>query len=211
MTETLRVNEIFTSIQGEGFYTGTPCYFIRLQGCNLKCAFCDSKSTWDLRGGTEMAIHEITDTVPTELEHVVITGGEPLLQENVVELVEGLIWTGCYVHIETSGTNYGILKKLKSMSNVWITISPKYHRLPSLDVLLLADEVKWIIRKEQDLQTVDEVWEELAWIKSSPPVFFLQPVSQDPEATELCVKHVIENTRREYQLSIQVQKYIGVR
>ena len=208
---TLRVNEIFTSIQGEGYWTGMPCTFIRLQGCNLKCAFCDSKSTWDLNGGTEMSIQDIVNTVSHLARHIVITGGEPLLQENVVELVHALIWANYDVYIETNGVKYNILKKLTSMPHVWITISPKYHRLPSSGVLLLADEVKWIIRKEEDLWIVDEIWEELAWVKSYPSMFFLQPVSQDPEATKLCVEHVIKNAIRDYRLSIQLHKYIGVK
>lgn len=209
--KTLRIAEIFDSIQGEGHWTGVPCTFVRLQGCNLRCAFCDSRSTWDLDGGTEMTIHDIVKKVPPTMKHVVLTGGEPALQKNVVALAAALIWANFYVHIETNGMHYDILRALKAMSNVWITISPKFPMLSS-SVLLLADEIKWVIESEQDLWTVDRVFEELAcMIEDFPPTFFLQPVSQDPEATALCVKHVIENAHREYQLSIQVHRYIGVK
>lgn len=211
MTKTLRVNEIFTSIQGEGHWTGVPCTFIRLQGCTLKCTFCDSKSTWDLSGGTEMAIHEIIHQILPTIQRVVVTGGEPTLQENVVELVQELIRANYFVHIETSGTYYAILKKLRSMPHVWITISPK-KLIPTSRVLLLADEIKWVIRRESDLWMMDEIFDELTHRTGDfPPTFFLQPVSQEPEATELCVKHIIQNAHREYRLSIQIHRYIGVR
>ena len=63
MSNMIRVNESFVSIQGEGFWTGTPCYFIRLQGCDVRCSFCDSKDTWNLSGGTLMTFQEIIDQI----------------------------------------------------------------------------------------------------------------------------------------------------
>ena len=79
MNNMLRVNESFISVQGEGFYTGTPCYFIRLQGCTLRCPWCDSKSTWDITGGMLMTFQEILEQIPEGIRHVVLTGGEPTL------------------------------------------------------------------------------------------------------------------------------------
>jgi len=205
----IRVNELFTSIQGEGFYTGTPCCFIRLQGCDVRCSFCDSKDTWNLSGGTLMTFQEIIDQIPNGICLVVITGGEPTLHSNLPDLVDFLELSGYDVHIETSGNHYDILKELIHRGNTqWITISPKQH-IPASDVLLLADEIKWVIQTKQDLWIADKIWTEL-WQEDSP-LFYFQPVSCEKEATDLCVQHVIANADRDYRLSVQVHKYLGVR
>ena len=161
MNDIIRVNECFASIQGEGFYTGTPCYFIRTQGCRIGCKFCDSKSTWDPNGGTSMTFQEILDQIPEHIWHIVITGGEPTLHNNLPDLVRTLAQKGYRVHIETSGNHYDVLKELYNPTWVWwVTISPK-QSIPTSDVLLLADEIKWVIQTEEDLWMVDEIWEEL--------------------------------------------------
>lgn len=111
----MKVNEIFYSLQGEGFHTGTAAVFVRLSGCNLRCPFCDTDHT----AGTEMADAEIVDAVsehPARL--VVVTGGEPslFLTES---LVDALHAAGKIVAVETNGTH--VLP-----GNVdWVTLSPK--------------------------------------------------------------------------------------
>ena len=206
----IRVNEAFTSIQGEGFYTGTPCYFIRLQGCVEQCLFCDSKDTWDPNGGMLMTFQNIIAGIPTGIYHVVITGGEPTLHSNLPDLVDFLT-PEYYVHIETNGTFPNILKELIHRGwTQWITISPK-QSIPTSNVLLLANEIKWVIQTEQDLWAMDEIWVEIARRDGRIPSFYLQPVSLEKEATDLCIQHVIANADRGYRLSIQVHKYLGVR
>jgi 7-carboxy-7-deazaguanine synthase len=80
MNETLKVNEIFRSLQGEGVRAGMPCAFVRLAGCNLRCTWCDTKYAWD--EGTEMTLDEITRAVEKlDLTRVELTGGEPLIQD----------------------------------------------------------------------------------------------------------------------------------
>lgn len=210
----IRVNEQFDSIQGEGFWTGTPCHFIRLQGCTTQCPWCDSKSTWDLDGGTLMTFQEILDRIPDGIRHVVITGGEPALHSNLPDLVEFLTLKGYCVHIETSGIHHDTLKELCNPTWMWwMTISPKFHAMPkSILTLLLANEIKWIITEKEDLAIVDVMW---TAIKNSEPeetpLFYLQPVSCEREATDLCVEHVLANANRDYRLSIQVHQYIGVK
>ncbi len=102
MRETLRISEVFHSIQGESSWAGRPCVFIRLAGCQLRCAYCD----------TEYAFHEgatrtIDDLVTQACEHpcdlIEITGGEPLLQPGVTDLMARLCDLGKTVLIETSG------------------------------------------------------------------------------------------------------------
>lgn len=109
------VNEIFYSLQGEGYYTGTPAVFLRLSGCNLRCPFCDT----DHSASEPMEIDTLVDRLlgyPSR--HLVITGGEPSLQVDRL-LIEVLHDAGFYVQIETNGTN-------RLPDNIdWVTCSPK--------------------------------------------------------------------------------------
>ena len=98
-----KVNEIFYSLQGEGWWTGTPMVFVRLSGCNLKCPWCDT----DHRNGVEMSADEILSKVREASQglcrRVCITGGEPLLQLDRA-LVKTLRDAGLKLHLETNGT-----------------------------------------------------------------------------------------------------------
>jgi 7-carboxy-7-deazaguanine synthase len=99
---TLRVTEIFRSIQGEGMRAGFPCAFIRLTGCSLRCVWCDS--AYAFHGGREMSVSDAVEKVlalGTEL--VEVTGGEPLEQEGVYPLMERLLEAGKTVLLETGG------------------------------------------------------------------------------------------------------------
>lgn len=97
------VNEIFgPTIQGEGPHAGQPAVFVRLAGCNLKCWFCDT----DHQHGTEMTIGEITKRIRDRMQHglVVLTGGEPMIQNGIEHLVKVLMSYPYRVQIETNGT-----------------------------------------------------------------------------------------------------------
>ncbi len=99
----LRVIEIFSSIQGESHWAGYPCTFVRLAGCNLDCAYCDTR--YAREGGTEMPLAEILAAVHAQGQGTVeVTGGEPLLQSGTPALLEALLETGCRVLLETNGS-----------------------------------------------------------------------------------------------------------
>ncbi|MBI2819724.1 MAG: radical SAM protein [Acidobacteria bacterium] len=108
----MQITEIFRSIQGESTYAGLPCIFVRLTGCNLRCVWCDT--TYAFHGGTQMVVEEVMEVVQGFSEShgarrvnlVEITGGEPLLQKEVVPLIECLIAKGYQVLVETSGERY---------------------------------------------------------------------------------------------------------
>ncbi len=101
----MQINEIFHSIQGEGKWTGTPSTFVRTTGCNLRCSFCDTPLTSWTPQGDEMKLEEILKTVSQwECEHVVITGGEPLLWAEMVPFTKMLKENGHIITIETAGT-----------------------------------------------------------------------------------------------------------
>jgi len=100
----LRINEIFYSIQGESLYAGLPCIFIRLTGCNLRCAYCDTLYAYD--EGMDMALPEILIRVESypAAALVEITGGEPLFQKETPDLVKQLLDHGRTVLMETNGS-----------------------------------------------------------------------------------------------------------
>lgn len=98
----MQVTEIFKSIQGESTYAGLPCIFVRLTGCNLRCTWCDT--AYSFYGGTRMTLDEVMARVRDFGGKLVeITGGEPLLQREVYELMERLLAAGYRVMLETSG------------------------------------------------------------------------------------------------------------
>lgn len=101
----MRIAEVFSSIQGEGLWTGTPSLFVRTTGCNLRCWFCDTPFTsWEPEG-THRTWQDLCDEIlRQDVEHVVLTGGEPLLQPGLVPLSHALHAAGRYVTIETAGT-----------------------------------------------------------------------------------------------------------
>ncbi|MFP4194748.1 MAG: radical SAM protein [Desulfobacterales bacterium] len=102
-SSSLQVNEIFFSIQGESLYAGRPCIFVRLAGCNLRCAYCDTKYAWS--GGSRIEITEIIDAVKKYgFPLAEITGGEPLMQAGTPELAMRLLDEKIEVLIETNGT-----------------------------------------------------------------------------------------------------------
>src|SRR5689334_2633295 len=96
------ITEIFKSVQGESTFAGLPCTFVRLTGCNLRCHWCDT--AYAFHGGKKMTVDDVFEKV-RQLENnlVEITGGEPLLQEDLYPLTERLLSTGHRVLVETSG------------------------------------------------------------------------------------------------------------
>jgi 7-carboxy-7-deazaguanine synthase len=100
----MKICEIFRSIQGESTYAGTPCIFIRLSGCNLRCSYCDTKYSYE--EGIEFTLEDVMKRIEEEgIRLVEITGGEPLLQtDEVLRLISMLFDSGHHVLIETNGT-----------------------------------------------------------------------------------------------------------
>jgi 7-carboxy-7-deazaguanine synthase len=98
----MQITEIFKSIQGESTYAGLPCIFVRLTACNLRCTWCDTE--YSFYGGTKMTLDEVLERVRSFGGKLVeITGGEPLLQDEVYPLMERLLGEGYKVMLETSG------------------------------------------------------------------------------------------------------------
>lgn len=101
----MRIAEIYASLQGEGLLAGTPSTFVRTSGCNLRCVWCDTPFTSWRPEGREMAVSEVVAAVDSLApRHVVVTGGEPLLDAEVADLCRRLRESGRHVTVETAGT-----------------------------------------------------------------------------------------------------------
>ncbi|MBW8016639.1 MAG: 7-carboxy-7-deazaguanine synthase QueE [Planctomycetes bacterium] len=115
------INEIFYSLQGEGSLAGVPSVFVRLAGCPLRCVWCDTKYAWDKSAGEEMSIEAVKAKVLAfEVRHIVITGGEPLVNDELIALIDAIGDPSLHITIETSGIEYVASLKCDLMS-----ISPK--------------------------------------------------------------------------------------
>lgn len=103
----MKIAEIFYSIQGEGALVGVPSVFVRTSGCNLRCTWCDTPYTSWQPEGENQPVDAIVKTVATfGANHVVVTGGEPMIAPEIVELTKGLREAGLHITIETAGTVY---------------------------------------------------------------------------------------------------------
>jgi 7-carboxy-7-deazaguanine synthase len=125
----LRVAEVFQSIQGEGLFAGTQSVFLRTTGCNLRCWFCDTPYTsWNPEGQQRPWTEVLADVLAFDCEHVVITGGEPLLQPNIVPLTFELKRANKIITVETAGTVY------RPVCADLMSVSPKLsNSTPSLE------------------------------------------------------------------------------
>lgn len=128
----MRIAEVFQSVQGEGQFAGTPTVFVRTTGCNLRCWFCDTPYTsWDPEGVQQPWESVLQRVLDNGCEHVDVTGGEPLLQPDVVSLTHALKRAGKFVTIETAGTVYRpVHADLMSISPKLANSTPIPERLP---------------------------------------------------------------------------------
>ena len=147
------VSEIFRSLQGEGKSQGRPCTFIRLTGCNLRCAWCDT--AYAHQGGEEMSITEVLDRVWLQNgKQICITGGEPLLQrEGVLELLKKFSLHGYTVEIETNGTRD--FREMQPYATICMDVkcpsSGERSDLRLLPFITPRDCVKFVVADEDDL------------------------------------------------------------
>lgn len=195
----MRVNEIFYSLQGEGYNSGKAAIFIRLSGCNLKCPFCDT----DFAAYKEMTVDEIVDEVVVlsdKAKLVVLTGGEPTLQD-CKPLVASLHLKGYTVAMESNGTQ---AFKLEFVD--WLTISPKeaFVGNPGAVKMKRCDELKVVFDGIHEPSTYDVF----------ALHYYLQPCDTGDEAKNKeimskCVEYIKQNPK--WKLSLQTQKILNVR
>lgn len=142
--------ESFYTIQGEGFHSGKPAYFIRLGGCDVGCRWCDSKESWNPDRFPPVPIEDIVrDAAATPARAIVITGGEPM-NYPLDPLCMLLKQSGMEIYVETSGSSHlsGIFD--------WVCLSPKRNKPPKEEFFMIADELKVIIEDTKDFEWAEE-------------------------------------------------------
>ena len=157
----MRITETFVSLQGEGLRQGMPCMFVRFAGCNLHCAWCDTRYSLNDSPGVEMTTEEVMQAViASGMGYVCITGGEPLLQkEALVPLIAAVHEAGVFVDIETNGTiPFADVQGFASICmDVKCPSSGEMSDLSLLDSLRREDSVKFVIGDEADYLYMVEV------------------------------------------------------
>ena len=202
----IRVNETFISLQGEGHFTGTPAFFLRLSGCNLQCPFCDTRHL-DYR---EMSEDEIVEEASRHKpRHIVITGGEPALQLTRT-LVDKLHEAGFFIQVETNGT----LPLPEGID--WVTCSPKsLTPAPSPrrgELNLHIDELKVLYKGIGD--DPERFLESLPQRGSRRGLLYLQPLDTGDEKQNRiilrsCIDYILQHPK--WSLSLQTHKIIGIK
>lgn len=202
------VNEIFHSLQGEGQLAGMPSAFVRLAGCPLRCRWCDTKYAWWDSSGQEYTIEQIVQKVSSfDTPHVVVTGGEPMINAELAPLLKALAEPGVHITIETCGIGFVPEVKCNLMS-----ISPKMsnsnpvepeaaqdHEENRLDTAVLQElinnyqyQLKFVVDSSEDLDEIAELLSKLENI--NPYKVFLMPqatnrleyLEKAPLVAELC-------------------------
>lgn len=221
----IKVNEIFYSIQGEGKYVGTPSIFIRLSSCNLRCTWCDTKhSSWKEEGDVFEISKILTMIEPYKTcEHVVITGGEPLLTKKLPELTLALKAQGKYITIETNGSIFNAEIKADLVS-----LSPKLsHSVPRGSEFESSHEkarinkenlknwidnyeyiLKFVVSSHNDMKEIEHI---LKNVKRAIPKekVYLMPLGTEKAKLEERSKWLAEISREYgYRLTPRLQIYL---
>jgi 7-carboxy-7-deazaguanine synthase len=202
----MRISEIFKSIQGEGLNQGRPCIFVRLVGCNLACAWCDT--AYARTGGIEMTVDQILDSVwRLNGRHICITGGEPLLQKHeLIELLKKFGTHGYSVEIETNGTiDFRDVQRYASICmDVKCPSSGEESNLDLLHSITGNDSVKFVVADLDDCRYAKTLMRHYD-IRGE---IFISPVEGADflEIAEFLVEHNLPA-----RFHLQLHKIIGVK
>ncbi|RJE70658.1 7-carboxy-7-deazaguanine synthase QueE [Reichenbachiella sp. MSK19-1] len=200
ISEKLPIMEIFYSIQGEGYYAGTPAIFIRLGGCDVGCVWCDVKESWDEKDHPFFTIKEIIEQIQDyPCKTIIVTGGEPLMYD-MTELTTALKEKGYQLNIETSGAY--------PMSGVWdwVCFSPKKFKAPDQSVYAAASELKAIAFNKSDFKFAEEHAEQV----NDRCKLYLQPEwSKADKMTPEIIEYV--KAHSQWNISLQTHKYLDIR
>ncbi len=202
------INEIFYSLQGEGFFAGLPSVFVRLAGCPLRCRWCDTKYAWDEAAGAHYSVAKIVQTVQqAQSKFVVITGGEPMTDSDLPQLVQELKADGKHITIETAGIAF-----VPDMPCDLMSVSPKLsnstpadpevaavHEDSRLDIGVLRKltgeysyQLKFVVDCEDDLAEIEQTLKEIGNADSEKVMLMPQAATRDellvksPMVAELC-------------------------
>jgi 7-carboxy-7-deazaguanine synthase len=195
-----KINEIFYSIQGEGYHSGKPAVFIRFSGCNLRCEYCDT----EFMTGLDMSTSEIMANIRDyPCKFVVITGGEPLMNDTT-ELAKALKEAGYYIAVESNG-----MFPLRHDFFDWVTISPKNNKIRIKE----CQELKVVLGMDEIPETYG-INAGYYYLSPKNPTHD-QPVGSraadffDINTARYCYRYILKHP--EWRLSLQVHKVIGVK
>ena len=193
-----KINEIFYSLQGEGFHSGTPAVFVRFSGCNLRCHFCDTQH----QDGTMMSLQEIVDEVNQYpiAPLVVLTGGEPSLFIDEAFVAELKQKTGKTIAIETNGT-----RPLPSNLD-WVTLSPKTASEG-------GDAAPCVVKRCNELKVVYLGQDLVQYAGIESKHRFLQPCfCEDEKQCQANMKACVEAVKShpEWRLSLQIHRVLNI-
>lgn len=194
----MRIAELYCSVQGEGRLTGTPSVFVRASGCNLRCWFCDTPyASWEPEG-EDKGIGEIVEAVmQLGCEHVVLTGGEPMLFAELIPLCTALHQQGRHLTIETAGTLYlpvkcdlmSISPKLANSTPSYLQ-SPRWHarherarHAPEIVIRLLQEydcQLKFVVHHREDTHDVLDYLEQIG--NPNPEQIWIMPQGVSAES-----------------------------
>jgi 7-carboxy-7-deazaguanine synthase len=204
----LTINEIFFSIQGESSYSGRPCVFVRLSGCNLRCTWCDTAYAFD--EGRSMSIDEVVARVDAyDCSLVEVTGGEPLLQDDVYPLMQRLLTDRKTVLLETGGQVdiSGVPAEVVKVVDMKCPGSGEASRndLGNLSRLALHDEVKFVIRDRADYEFARDMVQQHELERHCGTVLF-SPVHRVLEPGQLSDWALAD--RLPVRVQVQLHKYL---
>jgi len=204
----MRVNEIFYSLQGEGFLAGVPSAFVRLPGCPLRCKWCDTKYAWDQTAGAHYSIEKIIKTIEQwPCRFVVITGGEPMINPDLPQLVQELKASDRHITIETAGIAF-----IPALPCDLMSISPKLsnstpddpelaavHEDSRLDIAVLRElidnykyQLKFVVDSKDDLPEIQQTLEEIGNVDLEKVMLMPQAKTRDellaksPMVADMC-------------------------
>lgn len=203
----MKVVEIFTSIEGEGKRVGMPCTFIRLFGCNLRCKYCDTPYGWSHEyedQTTEMSVSEIVDrVVELGIPQVTITGGEPLLQKDILGLLSELGKRRFWVNVESNGS---LPTKCSTFPTIFYTMDYKTDAsgmssrmdMEVLKSLTCKDVLKFVVGSLEDCRQAQQV---IQILQPEAAIYF------SPVFGQIEPKEIVEFLLKEklYQCHVQVQ------
>lgn len=211
-----KVKEIFYSLKGEGWYTGVPMIFIRLGGCNLDCEFCDTDHSDSELMSIECILWSIrmTSEKVKRVKRVVITGGEPLVQD-IRPLVNVLRSYHYLIHLETNGT-------LPTDCRLdWVTVSPKTKKLNE-SILWKCSEIKFLCGNKGWEDLIDSVLNRYDRQLTGIPRL-LMPIAKSAEEgdrtgsdiieenTKKAIEYCLWNSREEFRFCQQLHKYLRIK
>ena len=194
--------EGFPTLQGEGRYTGSPAYFIRLAGCDVGCSWCDVKESWPVGEFPELTVEEIVSgALGCNFQRVVITGGEPCMYD-LSPLTSALHEAGLKVHLETSGAH-----PIRGEFD-WITLSPKKFKPCLPDSFEKADELKVVVVNRHDLKWAQE---QASSVRPSTNLYLQPEWSRREKVQEIMMEFFQTPEGQGWKFSTQTHKYLGIR